>query len=92
MLECNDGVCRLSGDVTVECAAELIAALDAQIAAKATTLDLAGVGEVDSSVLSLILSGKRAAAAQTRSLTITGLPAAVATLAGLYGVTDLLQA
>jgi phospholipid transport system transporter-binding protein len=92
MLECDETRCRLSGDVTVECAAELIAALNTHLAANVDTLDLSGVGEVDSTVLALILSCRRAAETQQRNLHLSGLPASVTTLAELYGVSDLLQA
>ena len=49
-----------------------------------------GIGAVDSAAVALLLAVKRGAAAQGMPLAFTGVPAALATLASLYGVEEML--
>ncbi len=54
------------------------------------TIDLAGVNAADSSALSLLLEWQRAAKARGFRLTYSGLPENLRSLAGVYGILDLL--
>ncbi len=55
-------------------------------------LDLSGIEAADSSALALLLQARRAAAAAGHALTFAGMPAGLATLAGLYDLGPLLSA
>ena len=59
--------------------------------APALTLDLAGVTEVDSPAVSLLLEWRRAAQREKRKLDFVNYPANLKSLIQLYGVTDLLR-
>ena len=54
------------------------------------TVDLAGVTELDSSLLAALLAWSRAAQARGNSLAFANLPEGLQTLARLYGVEPLL--
>jgi phospholipid transport system transporter-binding protein len=54
------------------------------------TVDLAGVTEVDSTAVSLLLEWRRAAARDKRVIDYVNYPANLKSLIQLYGVTDLL--
>jgi phospholipid transport system transporter-binding protein len=56
------------------------------------TVDLAEVGELDSSALALLLAWMREAKKQNRELQFANLPQGLTTIARLYGVADLLPA
>ncbi len=53
--------------------------------------DLAGVGRVDSSALSLLMAWRRAALTLDRPLAFRNIPASLSSLATLYGVAEFLQ-
>lgn len=53
-------------------------------------VDLAGVTEVDSAAVSLLLEWRREAQTQNSALRFAHLPAALKSLADLYGVADLI--
>jgi len=55
-------------------------------------VDLAEVGELDSSALALLLAWLREAKRQNRSLSFANLPQGLTTIARLYGVAELLPA
>lgn len=55
-------------------------------------VDCSGIGTVDSSAVAVLLALKRRAAAEGRSLAFSGIPAALALLADLYGVGEILAA
>jgi phospholipid transport system transporter-binding protein len=55
------------------------------------TIDFSAITEVDSSAVALLLEWRRLAAARGKSLAFVNLPANLEALAGLYGVTDLIQ-
>lgn len=65
-------------------------ALRSTDAAQAAVLDLAGVQEVDSSALSVLLAWLRTAAKCGVSLRLASPPASLLSLAALYGVSELL--
>ena len=92
MIECDDSRCRIDGAITVENAASILAELKPRIAENIALLDFSGVAVVDSTVLALILSCKRASEQQNYRLLFSGFSPSVTTLAELYGLTPLLQA
>jgi phospholipid transport system transporter-binding protein len=55
-------------------------------------VDLAGVTEVDSSAVSLLLEWRRTAQAASRRVEFANIPPNLKSLADLYGVADLLEA
>jgi phospholipid transport system transporter-binding protein len=82
----------VSGPLTL---ATVAADLDpgiAAIAEGARSVDLAEVGELDSSSLALLLAWVREAQRLGRDLVITNLPQGLTTIAKLYGVAELLPA
>ena len=82
----------VSGPLTL---AEVAAALgegNAAIGAGARSVDLGGVGELDSSALALLLAWQREAKRHGGNLAFTNLPQGLTTIARLYGVADLLPA
>jgi phospholipid transport system transporter-binding protein len=80
----------VSGDMTMETAAALLAAGNAGIAASEPRIDLSGVANIDSSCLAVLFGWQRTAQAQGKSLTVANLPASLVSLAEVYGVTELL--
>ena len=54
------------------------------------TVDLAGVTEVDSTAVSLLLDWRRAAQREKRAIEYVNYPANLKSLIQLYGVTELL--
>ncbi len=56
----------------------------------ALTVDLAGVTEVDSTAVSLLLEWRRAAQREKRAIEYVNYPANLKSLIQLYGVTELL--
>lgn len=89
MIACDQGVCRLTGLLTVDTVAERLRELRPHLAEGVTQLDFSGVDHADSAALALIFSAQRAASGP---LTVSGLPESFVTLAELYGVSDLLPA
>ncbi|MBX9299293.1 STAS domain-containing protein [Chromobacterium vaccinii] len=86
------GAASLSGRIDMASCAGLARPL-AQLAAQGPLrLDLSGVESADSAALALLLSARRAAAAAGHPLTLSGMPAGLATLAGLYDLEALLCA
>ena len=61
------------------------------IEAGATTIDLAGVGAVDSSAIAVLLAWQRAALARATPLTLANPSVNLYNLAQVYGVATLLQ-
>lgn len=86
----QDQTVRLEGDLTLEQATRLLAEGNAAIGAGAVAFDLAGVGRVDSSALSLMLSWRRRAASQGRTLAFRHVPDSLHSLARLYGISELI--
>jgi phospholipid transport system transporter-binding protein len=90
MIERQDNLCRLGGDVTLDTVPDLLEKIRPLLREGVDTLDCTGVKSVDSSALGLILACKREAQAQQKSLKLTGLPQSLLSLASLYGVADQL--
>lgn len=91
MISCDGDRCTLSGALTLE---NVVAILDESGRALPATgrlvIDLAGVTEVDSSAVSLLLELRRGARRQNRDIEFVNLPPNLQSLAELYGVSDLL--
>lgn len=90
-IDSDGGQLRVSGPITLATAAGLAAAADRHLNG-AVVVDLSGVTEVDSSALSFIFEWRRAAQRRQCKLSFCNLPASLASLAELYGVTDLIPA
>ena len=73
------------------CAAMLRATLRAQ-AGDGVVVDASALQRFDSSALAVLLDCRREALAVRRTFAVHGLPARLASLAGLYGVAPLLPA
>jgi phospholipid transport system transporter-binding protein len=80
----------IAGPVTLENVTGLLAEGLAHVRAGASLVDMAGVSELDSSLLAAILALLREARRANRSLALSNLPAGLQTLAELYGVEELL--
>ncbi len=55
-------------------------------------VDCTGIGAVDSAAVAVLLALKRRAESENRALSFLGVPAALAALADLYGVGEMLAA
>lgn len=80
----------VSGPIHMANAPALLAEGSALFTPEVTTIDLAGVTEVDSSAVSLLLEWQRQALQRGTRLRFAHLPASLMSLAALYGVTELL--
>jgi phospholipid transport system transporter-binding protein len=81
----------LDGEVTIDTVPDLLAAGSDILARGATVVDFGAVTAVDSSAVSLGLQWLRLARASGREVFFVNLPEAMAKLARLYGVSDLLS-
>jgi phospholipid transport system transporter-binding protein len=90
MIACSDDRCTLQGPVTLASVDSLLEEGARNMTAADVTIDLAGVTEVDSTAVSLLLEWRRQAAAASRTVRYVNLPANLRSLAELYGVTELL--
>ena len=82
----------VSGALTLASVAAELAPGKAAIGEGVRRVDLAEVGEVDSSALALLLAWQREARRLEGELAFANLPQGLATIARLYGVADLLAA
>ena len=82
----------VSGALTLASVAAVLREGSAVIGQGVRTVDLAEVGELDSSALALLLAWLREARRQNHGLSFTNLPQGLTTIARLYGVADLLPA
>jgi len=88
-ISCENGVCTVSGPVTMRSVTALLAESAGKIAGTHAVIDLGSVTEVDSAAVSLLLEWRREAARAGRQLEYRNVPANVTTLAELYGVSEL---
>ena len=82
----------VSGPVTLANVGADLESGYAAIRSGAQAVDLAGVTELDSSLLAMLLAWQREARAAQRSLRFENLPEGLLTLARLYGVVELVPA
>ena len=90
MISCSGDRCVLQGPVNMANVESLLEEGARQLTGAQVTIDLAGVTEVDSSALSLLLEWRRQALRAKRAVRYVNLPANLKSLAELYGVTELL--
>jgi len=77
--------------LTFDNAAPALAAARSMSPPASGVVDLSGLHAVDSSAVAVLLALKRRATAQRRRIAFTGTPPALASLASLYGVEDLID-
>jgi phospholipid transport system transporter-binding protein len=82
----------VSGSLTLANVAAALGEGNAAIGEGVRTVDLAEVGELDSSALALLLAWLREAKRLNRNLAFANLPQGLTTIARLYGVAELLPA
>ena len=80
----------LDGALTVDTVARVLADTSPQDRAAAEVVDFAGVTEVDSAAVALAIAWLREARAGGRTIRFENLPPAMAKLARLYAVADLI--
>ena len=80
----------VSGTLTLVSARAQLESGAARLRDGATIFDLAAVGEVDSSALTVIFGWQRAAAGAGTTIRIDNPPPSLLTLAELYGVAEFL--
>jgi phospholipid transport system transporter-binding protein len=81
-----------AGELTSTNAGPVLAAAAALDLPDTGDVDLANVGGIDSAAVAVLLALKRRAADEGRLLRFVGIPAALASLAELYGVKEMLGA
>ncbi len=81
---------KIEGPIHMANARALLGEGGALLGPEVTTIDMAGVTDVDSAAVSLLLEWRREAAKRSATLRFANLPESVKSLATLYGVTDLL--
>jgi phospholipid transport system transporter-binding protein len=82
----------VSGPLTLAHVAAALNEGNQAIGEGVSSIDLAEVGELDSSALALLLAWLREAKRRGRDLAFTNLPQGLTTIARLYGVAELLSA
>ena len=82
----------LKGAITFACALEWRESVLKELDRDGLVIDLAGVDEADSAALSLLLELQREAKSRGFGITFANLPAAIVSLAEVYGVSDLIPA
>jgi phospholipid transport system transporter-binding protein len=92
MIVCEGERCAVRGALTMTNVNAVLEESKRAFQGPRIVVDLAGVTEVDSAALSLLLEWRRSAAAEKRAIEYTNLPAPLRTLADLYGVSELLPA
>jgi phospholipid transport system transporter-binding protein len=90
MISCEGERCSVKGAITIANATAVLAESEKLFDGTRTTVDLAGVTEVDSTAVSLLLEWRRAAARANRQIDFVNLPESLRSLADLYGVAHLL--
>lgn len=86
----SDGRCMLQGPITIANVQSVLEEGARSMTGAQVTVDLAGVTEVDSTAVSLLLEWRRRALRDERRIRFVNLPANLKSLAELYGVTGLL--
>lgn len=85
-----DGCAYPEGALTLAEAPLALAEGVEALAQGVAAFDLSAVTQVDSAALSLLLSWRRAAQAESRPLAYRNVPDSLLSLAALYGLTDLI--
>jgi phospholipid transport system transporter-binding protein len=79
-----------AGALTYANAGDILAAAAGLQLPAAGEIDLSDIGAVDSAAVAVLVALKRRATAEGRPLRFTNVPAALTTLADLYGVEEIL--
>jgi phospholipid transport system transporter-binding protein len=87
----DEGAWRYEGALTLDNAAQVMAAADAQPLPPGGVIDLAGLARADSAALAVILALRRRAAREATILSVRHLPASLTSLAMAYGVDELVR-
>ena len=89
VVEC-EGRLSVTVPIKMDSAAAVLAAAEPHVRARDCVLDLAGVTEVDSAALSVVLGLVRASRAAEHRFCVINPPAAFRSLAALYGVDEFI--
>jgi phospholipid transport system transporter-binding protein len=87
-----NGRWSVAGALTVDSAGDVLAASQDVELPRTGVVSLADVRAVDSAGVAVLLSWRRRAAAEGKTLSFVDVPASLEALAELYSVEDLLQA
>ena len=90
MIREQQGRLEVSGGMTLDVAARLLAEGNAQVGSRDLVVDLSAVDAVDSSALAVIFGWVRQAKQKGHALMVANPPAQLMSLAELYGVVELL--
>ena len=91
-IACDEGRCTVHGPITMGNVTAVLAESARVFASANLVVDLAGVTEVDSAAVSLLLEWRREAAKANRRIDYANVPANLKSLAELYGVSHLIGA
>ena len=91
MIEADATGWRLAGPLTIATATQALAEGEAHWPPSRGIIDLAGLTQVDSAALSVLLCWRRRASAQADSLRVQNMPPALHSLAVLYGVDEFVE-
>jgi phospholipid transport system transporter-binding protein len=90
MIQVNGEGWRLEGPLTIATATDALAEGEQAWPPAGWTIDLGGLGQVDSAALSVLLTWQRRADAQSQRLSMVNLPDSLGSLADVYGVRPLI--
>ena len=85
----SDGSWSFAGSLTLDNAANVLEASRALALPAGGYVDFSAMTQADSAALAVMISLKRRAVSEGRTLRIAGLPATLRSLANVYGVEDL---
>jgi phospholipid transport system transporter-binding protein len=91
MISCEGGRCTVHGPITMSNATAVLSESASRFTGAHVVVDLAGVTEVDSAAVSLLLEWQRAAKRANRRIEFVNLPESLKSLADLYGVSHLIE-
>lgn len=86
----QDNQWKVSGELLMDNANALLVKSSALSMSGSTDIDFSGVTDVDTAALSLIMEWQRRALESNCKVVFTNLPANLASLAALYGVTGFI--
>jgi|SRR5437667_9777772 len=90
MIQTNGEGWRLEGPLTIATASGVLAEAQRAWPPSRGKIDLAGLDQVDSAALSVLLTWRRRADAESQPLRLVNLPDALRSLAEVYGVQDMI--
>lgn len=90
-MRAENGIAYLEGDLTLAQAVSVMKDGERLLTDGVTVFDLAGLGKVDSSALSLFMNWRRTAQANNLPIAFRNTPQSLLGLANLYGVTELVN-